>query len=168
MNELRSLMLQNPPWSLAVAESMSSGLVQAAIGATSGASDFFRGGVTAYTIDEKVRLLGVDRGEADRVNAVSSMIAEQMARGASRLFDSDWAIATTGYAEPSPTFKIADPLTDWAIFFRGDAAHSTQIWSGRLTLPDATRLEAQRGVANYVVAQLVGRVREMRASPTRN
>ncbi len=61
MIELKPLLLQAPRLSLAVAESLTCGQVQARIGAVSGASDYFLGGVTAYSLDEKVRLLGVNR-----------------------------------------------------------------------------------------------------------
>ena len=58
-------MLRAPRLTLAVAESLTCGHLQAAIGAISGASEFFRGGLTAYTLAQKVRHLGVDRAAAD-------------------------------------------------------------------------------------------------------
>src|SRR4051794_32647968 len=102
MSELKTLMLGPPRWTLSVAESLTSGQVQTRIGAISGASQFFLGGVTAYTLEQKVQLLGVDRSLAEPVDCVSAEVAEQMARGACRLFGSDVSIATTGYAEPAP------------------------------------------------------------------
>lgn len=84
---------------IATAESLTCGNIQAAIGAISGASDFFRGGITAYNIDVKVSLLGVDRIHAAKVNCVSSRVAYQMAQGACKLLDSDLSLSTTGYAE---------------------------------------------------------------------
>jgi hypothetical protein len=78
--ELKDLMLASPPLTLAAAESLTCGRVQARVGEISGASLFFRGGLTAYTLDEKVRHLGVNRAAARRVNAVSAEVAAQMAR----------------------------------------------------------------------------------------
>jgi nicotinamide-nucleotide amidase len=98
--ELKALLLHAPRRTLAVAESITCGHLQARIGAISGASEFFLGGITAYTLDEKVRHLGVKRAAATAVNSVSAAVAEQMARGACVLFGSDFALATTGYAEP--------------------------------------------------------------------
>ena len=89
MSDLKALMLQSPRLPLAVAESLTSGRLQARIGAIPGASEFFLGGVTAYTLDAKARHLGVDRAEAQAVNGVSSRVAEQMARGACVLFGAD-------------------------------------------------------------------------------
>ena len=103
---LRNLMIACPPLTLAVAESLTSGHLQRAIGARSGASDYFLGGLTAYTVDSKVTHLGVDRDEADRTNAVSEKVADQMALGVCRLFGSTLGTATTGYAEAVPESGI--------------------------------------------------------------
>ncbi|MDB6126431.1 MAG: damage-inducible protein CinA, partial [Verrucomicrobia bacterium] len=84
MIELKPLMLQKPRLTLAVAESLTCGQVQARIGAISGASEFFLGGITAYTLDAKVKHLGVKRAPAKRVDCVSANVAREMARGACR------------------------------------------------------------------------------------
>jgi len=84
MIELKELMLRPPRLTLAVAESLTCGRVQARIGAIPGASEFFLGGITAYSLEQKVRHLGVDRATAEPVNAVSAEVAEQMARGYAR------------------------------------------------------------------------------------
>ncbi|MDE3084311.1 MAG: CinA family protein, partial [Verrucomicrobiota bacterium] len=115
MKNLKELMLQQPRLTLAVAESVTCGRLQARMGAISGVSEFFLGGITAYTLDEKVRHLGVNRAEAEAVDCVSAAIAEQMARGACEFFGSDLTLATTGYAEPSTEKKIAAPFAWWAL-----------------------------------------------------
>ena len=75
-------MARDPGLKLAVAESLTCGRLQARIGTISGASEFFLGGVTAYALEQKVTLLGVDRAESrGRSNCVSARVAEQMARG---------------------------------------------------------------------------------------
>jgi nicotinamide-nucleotide amidase len=86
---------------LSVAESLTTGNVQAMIGATSGASNFYRGGLTAYDIDQKVKHLNVDRDHAAAVDCVSQRVAIEMAKGVSLSFDSDIGLGTTGYAERS-------------------------------------------------------------------
>jgi len=48
---LKELLLREPRLTLAVAESLTCGRLQARIGAIPGASEFFRGGVTAYALD---------------------------------------------------------------------------------------------------------------------
>ena len=86
MSDLKDLMLSRPRLTLAVAESVTCGRLQARIGADSGASEYFLGGLTAYSLEQKVRHLGVDRAGAEGVNSVSAGVAEQMARGACALF----------------------------------------------------------------------------------
>lgn len=161
MTELKALMLAAPALSLAAAESLTCGRVQAAIGAISGASTFFRGGITAYTLDQKVRHLGVERRAARRVNAVSAAVAEQMARGACELFESDLGVATTGYAEPSPADGVKDPFAWWALAHRR-RGRWVAVRSGRIECPGANRTDAQRMVAQAVVAELVAYLRETR------
>lgn len=163
MSELKRLMLAPPPLTLAVAESMSCGRVQALIGAISGASDFFCGGITAYTLEAKVRQLGVDRAAARRANCVSAAVAEQMARGVCALLRSDLGVATTGYAEPSPGEGVADPFAWWAIA-RRDGRRFVRVFSGRIECPGATRVDAQQIVAEAVVTELVAYLRELRRS----
>jgi nicotinamide-nucleotide amidase len=140
MNAVKELMLARPRLTLAVAESATSGRLQAAIGAISGASRFFLGGITAYTIDQKVRHLGVDRAVAEAVDCVSAGVAEQMAEGACRMFRADVGIATTGYAEPAR--RGAVPFVWWAIALRKGAGRFPVV-SGRVAFPGASRTEVQ-------------------------
>lgn len=179
MNELKTLMMRSPRWTLAVGESLTVGHVQARIGEISGASAFFRGGVTAYSLEQKVRLLGVDRATAERVNCVSAEIAEQMARGVCALFDVDVGVATTGYAEASAAEGIAMPFAWWAIAVRQvrrpsqgsrevsrapQHAAAFHLRHGRVECPGASRVEAQAMVAEAAIAELVAMLRELRSS----
>ena len=159
--ELKELMLAPPPLWLAAAESLTCGRVQARIGEVPGASGFFRGGITAYSLDQKVRHLGVEGRAAKRVNAVSAEVAEQMARGVCALFASDLGVATTGYAEPSAADGVVDPFAWWAIAHRrrGKFAH---VAAGRVECPGASRVEAQQIVADAVLAELVAYVCALR------
>jgi len=162
MSELKDLMLREPPLTLAVAESLTCGQLQAAIGAISGASEFFLGGLTAYSIDQKVRHLGVDRAAAGAVNAVSAEIAGQMARGACALFGSDLALATTGYAEPAPDRGVTAPVAFWALAHRR-ADNTLLLRHGRVERPGAARTAMQAAVASAALAALLGYLRELRA-----
>jgi nicotinamide-nucleotide amidase len=158
MTELRALMLQAPHLRLAVAESVTCGRLQARIGAISGASEFFLGGITAYSLDQKVRHLGVDRAEAQAANSVSGRIAEQMARGACVLFGADVAVSTTGYAEASPLRSVPEPFAWWGLARRrpsGDVA----VLSGRVDCPGLSRVDVQERVAAAAFDALLGWLR---------
>lgn len=85
---------------LAVAESLTGGLVAATVTAVPGASNAFRGGVVAYATDLKVSLLGVPQELADTVGVVSSEAAEAMATGVRERCASTWGLSTTGVAGP--------------------------------------------------------------------
>jgi nicotinamide-nucleotide amidase len=160
-SELKQLLLQPPRLTLAVAESVTCGRLQARIGAISGASQFFLGGLTAYTIPQKVRHLGVDRAQAEHVDAVSPEIAGQMARGACAFFGSDIAVATTGYAEPVPERGVTQPFAFWALAQRG-ADNTFVLRQGRVDQPQAARVEMQEAVVDAALAALISHLRRLR------
>lgn len=86
---------------VATAESCTGGNIARRFTALPGASDYFRGGVVAYSNDVKRSLLGVNGGDLERFGAVSRPVAEQMAEGVRRATGSVYGIATTGVAGPS-------------------------------------------------------------------
>jgi len=137
-------MAASPVQTLAVAESLTSGGLQARIGRISGASNFFRGGITAYDLNQKVKHLKVNRAAAKKVDCVSLAVAEQMARGVCQLFGSDWGISTTGYAEPNAT--TATPYAYWAI-----ARKKKIVASGRIDCPGCKRAQAQDHISQSVL-----------------
>lgn len=87
---------------LAVAESLTGGLVAADITSVPGASRVFRGSVTAYATELKRDVLGVDGALLEERGAVDAEVACQMARGVREALGADWGIATTGVAGPQP------------------------------------------------------------------
>jgi nicotinamide-nucleotide amidase len=86
--------------SVCTAESVTGGLVAAALTSVPGASATFRGAIVAYTADAKASLLGVPAALLDRVGTVHPDVAVAMARGAADQFGADAVIATTGVAGP--------------------------------------------------------------------
>jgi nicotinamide-nucleotide amidase len=160
-SELKKLMLRKLRLTLAVAESLTCGRVQAAIGAVSGASEYFLGGVTAYSLAQKVSLLGVNRAHARSVNCVSQRVAVEMARGACERFGADVAVATTGYAEPDRGAGVKAPMAWWALCHvrRGGRA---AVISGQVEMPGTKRVQAQERVTAEVLRQLVAYLREWR------
>jgi nicotinamide-nucleotide amidase len=81
---------------LAVAESLTGGLVVSRVVAVPGASAWFRGGLVAYATELKERLLGVPEGPV-----VSAAAAAAMAEGVRRLLGAGCGLATTGVAGPT-------------------------------------------------------------------
>lgn len=159
--ELKALMDAAPALTLAAAESLTCGHVQAGVGAVSGASTFFLGGITAYSLEEKVKHLGVGRAAARSVDCVSAEVAAQMARGVCRLFGSDLGVATTGYAEPASAAGVKDPFAWWGLAHRR-RGRFVAVRTGRVECPGARRIDVQRMVADAVLAELVAYVRAWR------
>lgn len=94
-------------WTVAVAESLTGGLVAASLIDVPGASAVVRGGIVAYATPLKNSLLGVDADLLAARGAVDPGVAAQMASGireATRIDESstDVGIATTGVAGPAP------------------------------------------------------------------
>ena len=162
---LRAWFVAPPKLTLSVAESLTCGRLQAAIGSASGASEYFLGGMTAYTIGEKVRHLGVNRDEAVRCEAVSAAIVAQMAAGSCRLFGSDLAVATTGFAEPKPGRGFAVPAAFFAIAQRrGERCEIVR--EGFFEGSGLSRIEMQEAVTARALGALEDVVRGLR--PPRN
>lgn len=87
---------------VAVAESLTGGLVVAALISVPGASAVVRGGVVAYMTDLKASLLDVDPVLLAREGAVHPDVAAAMARGAASRLGATYGLATTGVAGPDP------------------------------------------------------------------
>jgi nicotinamide-nucleotide amidase len=85
---------------LAVAESCTGGLLAARLTDRAGSSDYFLGGIVAYSNEAKAELVGVDPRLIERVGAVSEEVAEALARGAAERFDADIGLGVTGVAGP--------------------------------------------------------------------
>ena len=87
---------------IAVAESVTAGLLQFAFSNVPDAAKFFQGGVTAYNIAQKFKHLKVEPLHALSVDCVSQKVATEMALQVCELYTSDWGIGITGYASPVP------------------------------------------------------------------
>jgi nicotinamide-nucleotide amidase len=85
---------------LATGESATAGLLAARITDRPGSSDYFTGGVVAYSNESKIELLGVPAELIERHGAVSDEVAEAMADGAMQRFSADVGIGLTGIAGP--------------------------------------------------------------------
>ncbi|MGN9838076.1 CinA family protein [Nonomuraea sp. H19] len=95
-------MLVRQAATVAVAESLTGGLIGAAFTTVSGSSKAFRGGVIAYATDVKRDLLGVPEGLLRREGAVHPDVAAAMATGVARLCGATYGLAVTGVAGPEP------------------------------------------------------------------
>ena len=94
-------LLGDKRWTIGTAESMTGGLVIAALTSQPGSSEFVRGAIVAYDSELKDRLLGV----SDISEVVNAETAIEMANGGRKLLDTDVVVAVTGSAGPEPMEK---------------------------------------------------------------
>ncbi len=106
VNAIRDILVEQDK-SLAVAESVTAGHVQAAFSLGFEASKFFQGGITAYNLGQKTRHLNIDPILGDKVNCVAGDVAKNMALEVNKMFTSDYGVGITGYASPMPDSKGA-------------------------------------------------------------
>jgi len=85
---------------LGAVESATGGLISHRITNIPGSSDYYKGSVTAYSNETKIRVVGVKQETIDRHGAVSAQVAEEMAEGGRKLLAVDICLADTGIAGP--------------------------------------------------------------------
>jgi nicotinamide-nucleotide amidase len=87
---------------LAVAESLTGGLLSATIVDVPGASRVYRGGLIVYATQLKAELAGVPAGLLSERGPVDADVAAALAEGARGRCHADWGLSTTGVAGPDP------------------------------------------------------------------
>ena len=85
---------------LSVAESCTGGYISHLITSIPGSSEYYKGGITAYSNSVKQNVLGVQEKSIVEFGAVSEQVAKEMALGVKKALDTDYAVATTGIAGP--------------------------------------------------------------------
>lgn len=138
-------MLNRDGATLAVAESCTGGAISARITAMEGASAYYMGGVTAYSNQVKVNVLGVSAADIDQYGAVSRTVAEQMAVGVRRALGADYGISTTGIAGPSGGSADKPVGTVWMAL-----AHSGGVESRCMQFGELREQNIERAAAHAV------------------
>ncbi len=138
-------------WTIGVAESLTGGLVIAALVAVPGASAQVRGGVVAYATDLKHAVLGVDAALLAAKGPVDPEVARQMADGIRRVTRADVGVSTTGIAGPdSPDGQPVGTVHIGVSTPAGTAARSLVLPGDR----DAVRRASVRAALEAVIASL--------------
>jgi nicotinamide-nucleotide amidase len=139
---------------LAVAESLTGGLLAAAFVEVPGASRVFRGGIVAYATALKATLLGVPTPLLDAHGPVDPAVAAALAAGARERCGADWAAATTGVAGPDP--QAGQPVGRVYVAVVGPSARPgdpERVEVRELTLPGG-RSAVRAGAVEAAVALL--------------
>lgn len=136
--------------SIAVAESVTSGLLQAAFSTVKDASHFFQGGITVYNIGQKCRHLLVEPLHAIASNCVSQNVAKDLGKNVCTLFTSHYGIGIVGYAAAMPEKGIEDTFAYYTIYH-----HDTLMDAGKITTTEPEGLPAQLYFAHVVLEKLL-------------
>lgn len=136
--------------SVAVAESVTSGLLQCAFSNIPDAASFFQGGITAYNVGQKCRHLLVEPLHALACDSVSEKMAQDLARNVCPLFTSDYGIGIVGYAARVPEKNINDLFCFFAVALEGKI-----IKSGKITTEAEEGFPAQLFYTDAVLRQFL-------------
>jgi nicotinamide-nucleotide amidase len=142
---------------VAVAESLTGGLLAATIVQVPGVSAVFRGGLVVYATDLKASLAGVDERLLATRGAVDPDVAVALAEGARRVCRADWGVSTTGVAGPDP--QDGKPVGLVYVAVVGPAQRRVD----ELRL-DGDRAAVRAGAVSHALESLVALLR----SPTAN
>lgn len=135
---------------LAVAESLTGGLLGATITSVPGASKSFRGGVISYATDLKHELLAVPADLLRREGAVHPEVAAAMATGVARVCGATYGLAVTGVAGPDP--QDGRPV---GTVFAAVSGPGGRLWHRDLLL-DGSRAQIRVGTVDEAVDLLAG------------
>jgi nicotinamide-nucleotide amidase len=138
---------------VAVAESLTGGLVAAALTSVPGSSAAFRGGIVAYATELKATLLGVPAGLLSQHGPVHADVAAAMAAGVRQRLGASYGLATTGVAGPGP----ADGKPAGTVFIAVTGPSRTL--GSQLNLAGG-RLQVREGSTRQILSLLVSALRE--------
>jgi nicotinamide-nucleotide amidase len=94
-------LLRQKGLTLGLVESATGGLMSHLITNVPGSSDYYKGSITAYSNEAKVKIVGVKAATINKYGAVSSQVAEEMAQGGRKILAADICLADTGIAGPT-------------------------------------------------------------------
>jgi nicotinamide-nucleotide amidase len=140
---------------VATAESLTGGLVAAALTDVAGSSQAFRGGVIAYATELKAQVLGVDGRMLEKHGPVYAPVAAAMAEGVRTRLNATVGVATTGVAGPEPADGFPPGTVHIAVSLADDTVVRTMALNGN-------RDEVRRLTVERLLGLLLGRLREDR------
>jgi nicotinamide-nucleotide amidase len=113
-------LLRRKGLTLGVVESATGGLLSHLITNVPGSSDYYKGSITAYSNEVKIKVAGVSETSLSQYGAVSYQVAEEMAQGGRKLLATDICLADTGIAGPGG----ATPEKPLGLFYIGLSCES--------------------------------------------
>ncbi|MDH6252937.1 nicotinamide-nucleotide amidase [Chryseobacterium sp. H1D6B] len=136
---------------ISTAESCTGGELAKMITSNPGSSKYFSGGIIPYDAAKKIGILKVSKDTVEKHTVVSEQVAQEMAEGCQKLFDTNISLSTTGVAGPG---KGEDGKDIGTVFYtiRIDDREQTS----KLYLPHLERLDFMNFVAQKIIQDLIG------------
>jgi nicotinamide-nucleotide amidase len=125
-------LLKEKQQTISTAESCTGGNIAHLITSIPGSSAYYKGSITAYANEIKVKLLGVDEDAITQHGAVSQEVVEQMAKGARERMNTHYAIATSGIAGPDGETPDKPVGTTWIAIATHNKVVSKKFQFGKL------------------------------------
>ena len=123
-------LLRQQSLTLGIVESATGGLISHRITNIPGSSEYYKGSVTAYSNQAKIRVVGVSEATINQYGAVSPQVAEEMAEGGKKILAADICLADTGIAGPGG----ATPDKPVGLFYIG-LSHGEMTYSQKHVFP---------------------------------
>ena len=145
-------LLRQRRMTLGVVESATGGLISHLVTNVAGSSDYYKGSVTAYSNEIKVRVIGVKEATIDQHGAVSPQVAEEMAAGGRKALAVDICLADTGIAGPSGS----TPEKPVGLFYIG-LSHGAGTYSQKHVFHgerEQNKLQAAEAALNWLIEYL--------------
>lgn len=124
---------------IAVAESVSAGLLQWVLASEEFAGDYFAGGITAYNCDEKAKHFGVSESKCHPCMGVCREISKQMAEQICQKFQCKLGLSLTGFASTVPEEGISERFAYGSLAIDGQL-HFTKKFAGSGGTPGEVQL----------------------------
>ncbi len=139
LEEIVGNLLKAKKMTLSTAESCTGGTIAKLITSIPGSSEYFTGGIVAYTNNIKSKILAVSKRNIEDYGAVSKQVVEEMAVRVRDLYKSNYSVATSGIAGPSGGTKDKPVGTTWIA-----VANESTVISKKFILGDQRERNIQR------------------------
>ena len=146
LEEIVGELLKEKKLTLSTAESCTGGSIAALVTSVPGSSEYFSGGIVAYSNEVKMALLHVSAETLEQYGAVSRETVTEMARGAMKALKTDCAVATSGIAGPGGGSREKPVGTVWIA-----AAYKNEIVTFRQEGDDGRTGNVQKAVQNALM-----------------
>ena len=141
-------------WKIATAESCTGGLLSHRLTNVPGSSDYFPGGVVAYSYEAKTNLLDVSKNLLNQRGAVSREVVLEMAAGVCERFSAEVGLAVSGIAGPGGGTKEKPVGLAWVGLQTPTGNHAARIQT------NGTRLENKEAFADFALECTLARLEE--------